>query len=284
MARVRSPSTTPSRRSTSTGTRSPRARPAPSCGALNYELALGEANTIGATYLKFQADPLVKPARDGMNVYNLRAYLAPFSGCRGWRSRREYAQRGQRRPARVHRLERAGCLRARQGELEAQDLLPLRLLRGRRPRDAADEAFDSLLPGFYDWGTWWQGEIAGEYFLSNSNLISHQVRLHVTPSDAFGAGLIGYVFQADQPAVVRARRSRPRDLATELDAYADWKLNSNFTRESSSRRSPTRRTAVKQAYRPDRELHLRNGLRRVQLLATRASELASRPQGGAGHA
>ena len=26
--------------------------------------------------------------------------------------------------------------------------------------------------GFSDWGTWWQGEIAGEYFLSNSNLRS----------------------------------------------------------------------------------------------------------------
>jgi len=39
-------------------------------------------------------------------------------------------------------------------------------------------------------GTWWQGEIAGEYFLSNSNLISHQARLHLTPSDAVSGGLM----------------------------------------------------------------------------------------------
>ena len=52
---------------------------------------------------------------------------------------------------------------------------------GDDPATATNEGFDSLIPGFYDWGTWWQGEIAGEYFLSNSNLISHQVRLHLAP-------------------------------------------------------------------------------------------------------
>ena len=50
---------------------------------------------------------------------------------------------------------------------------------GDDPATAANEAFDPLFLGFYDWGTWWQGEIAGEYFLSNSNLMSHLVRVHV---------------------------------------------------------------------------------------------------------
>ena len=85
-----------------------------------------------------------------------------------------------------------------------------------------------LLPGFYDWGTWWQGEIAGEYFLSNSNLVSHQIRLHLTPSDALSGGLIGYSFRLDQPASFGSGVTS-KNLAMELDAYADWKLNSNFT-------------------------------------------------------
>src|SRR6185295_7375820 len=42
----------------------------------NYELHLGEANTLGASYLHFYADSL--PRRDGMSVYNLRAFIAPF--------------------------------------------------------------------------------------------------------------------------------------------------------------------------------------------------------------
>jgi hypothetical protein len=41
-----------------------------------------------------------------------------------------------------------------------------------------------------DWGTWWQGEIAGEYFLANSNLRSHLVRVHLTPSKTLGTGLL----------------------------------------------------------------------------------------------
>ena len=89
---------------------------------------------------------------------------------------------------------------------------------GDDPSTAKNEAFDPLLPGFSDWGSWWQGEIAGEYFLSNSNLISHQVRVHVTPSESLGAGLIGYVFQADQPAsfapASRPRASRPSSTRT----------------------------------------------------------------------
>ena len=85
--------------------------------------------------------------------------------------------------------------------------------QGARPQ------FDPLLPGFQDWGTWWQGEIAGEYFLANSNLVSHQVRLHVTPKESVGAGLIGYLFRLDE--LTGAPRVTSKDLAFELDAYQD---------------------------------------------------------------
>ncbi|HEX5912105.1 MAG TPA: hypothetical protein VFY54_03120, partial [Rubrobacter sp.] len=42
----------------------------------NYEYAFNENNTLGASYLNFQADSL--PERDGLSVYNLRAYVAPI--------------------------------------------------------------------------------------------------------------------------------------------------------------------------------------------------------------
>ncbi len=99
---------------------------------------------------------------------------------------------------------------------------------GDDPETTRSEAFDPLFPGFYDWGTWWQGEIAGEYFLSNSNLISHLVRVHFDPTDAIGGGLMFYQFKADKPASV-APGVTDKDLAFEFDAYVDWKLNSNFT-------------------------------------------------------
>ena len=100
--------------------------------------------------------------------------------------------------------------------------------QGDDPTTAANEAFDPLLLGFYDWGSWWQGEIAGEYFLSNSNLISHQIRAHVQPSDAISGGVLFFNFRLDQPQAV-APTVTDKDVALEIDFYTDWKLNKNFT-------------------------------------------------------
>ena len=36
---------------------------------------------------------------------------------------------------------------------------------GDNPNTAANENFNPLFPAFNDWGSWWQGEIAGEWFL-----------------------------------------------------------------------------------------------------------------------
>ena len=51
-------------------------------------------------------------------------------------------------------------------------------------KNREDENSDPLLLGFYDRGSWWQGETAGEYFISNSNPKSPQIRAHVTPREA----------------------------------------------------------------------------------------------------
>jgi hypothetical protein len=191
----------------------------------NYELALGESNTLGATYLHFNSDSL--PNRDGMSVYNLRAYLAPFKRIPGLSLGAEFA-----REENGDLIGSTGWMAQAAYQLTKMQWTPKLSYRyasfeGDDPTTSKNEGFDALLPGFSDWGSWWQGEIAGEYFLSNSNLISHQVRIHLTPSEALGAGLIGYVFKLDQPASFGPGVTS-KDLATEVDAYADWKLNSNF--------------------------------------------------------
>ena len=100
--------------------------------------------------------------------------------------------------------------------------------QGDDPATPADEAFDPLFTGFSDWGSWWQGEIAGEYFLSNSNLASHQVRAHFDPSDSVGTGVIVYDFRLDQPASYGPDVTDTH-VAVETDLYVDWKLNRNVT-------------------------------------------------------
>ena len=194
----------------------------------NGEYAFGEHSTVGATYMKFFAHQDVDAARDELNVFNARAYLAPISSFPDLTVDFEYA------------AERNGDLRhsnawTAQGayELGAVSWKPKFSYRyasfeGDDPATKQNEAFDPLLPGFSDWGSWWQGEIAGEYLVSNSNLISHQFRAHVAPSDAVGAGLIFYKFLLDQPRTY-APGVTASDLMFEMDAYTDWKINKNFT-------------------------------------------------------
>jgi Alginate export len=194
----------------------------------NYELAVGEKSTFGASYMKFYANPDVKPLRDGLNVYDARAFTAPFKSLPGLSFELEYAyeQKGD--------LLKSNAWNALVGyEMSKVSWKPKLSYRygffeGDDPATPTNEAFDSLFTGFYDWGTWWQGEIAGEYFISNSNMISHQVRLHLTPSESVSGGLMAFAFKLDKLPVVEPPVTS-KDVAFELDAYCDWKVNKAFT-------------------------------------------------------
>jgi hypothetical protein len=194
----------------------------------NYELAVGEKSTFGATYLKFYANRDIKPYRDGLNVYNARAFTAPFKALPGLSFELEYAKEdnGDLLSSNAFTAQ-AGY---EMGKVAWKPKLSYRYayFEGDDPATPKNEGFDSLLPGFYDWGTWWQGEIAGEYFVSNSNLVSHQVRLHLTPSESVGAGLIAFAFKLDKLPVLEPQVTS-KDVAFELDGYCDWKLNKAFT-------------------------------------------------------
>jgi hypothetical protein len=58
------------------------------------------------------------------------------------------------------------------------------VLLGRPTRPLSEnETFDPLFYGMSDWGTWYQGEIFGEFAASNRNLTTHTLRLRVEPID-----------------------------------------------------------------------------------------------------
>jgi hypothetical protein len=194
----------------------------------NYEFRHGEHSTFAATYMRWQADRDVKPQREGLDVYNLRAYTAPIPAARNLSFELEYAAE------RNDDVLSADAWAAGAGyELSAVTWTPTITYRyaffeGDDPSTAASEAFDPLFTGFSDWGSWWQGEIAGEYFLANSNLRSHLVRVHVAPSEALGTGLIAFKVLLDEPSAY-APGVTDRNLAVEIDWYADWKINDHFT-------------------------------------------------------
>ena len=192
----------------------------------NYDLAWGEANTVGATFIGAMSDSL--PNRDGMSVVNLRAYVSPFKRLPFLSLGAEYANEsnGSKLTSNAWMAEAAYEFASVAGKPKVS--YRYAFYQGDDPSTEKSEAFDPLFPGFYDWGTWWQGEIAGEHFLSNSNLASHQARVHFTPTESLGTGLIGYLFRNDHPESFGPGVTS-KNIASEVDAYADWKVNRNFS-------------------------------------------------------
>jgi hypothetical protein len=193
----------------------------------NYEASLGKATKLGATYMRFWANSL-RPERNGLNVYNLRAYTAPFPKLQAVSFELEYARENNGEGLDSHAWTIQAAYELTRVKWTPKLSYRYAYFQGDNPETARSEAWDPLLPGFYDWGTWWQGEIAGEYFVSNSNLVSHQVRLHMVPTKRLGTGVIFYDFLADQPGAIGPAVTA-KDVAFEADWYADWKLNRNFT-------------------------------------------------------
>jgi hypothetical protein len=194
----------------------------------NYELAAADRSTLGFSYLGLTAEPLRRPRRDGAHVFNARAYTAPFPAVRDLAFEAEYAAERNE-----DRLDANAWTAQASYTLSSVRWTPSLAYRyaffeGDDPDTPVSEGFDPLMPGFHDWGTWWQGEIAGEYFLSNSNLVSNMLRLHVVPSSGVEAGLLLFKFALDEPASF-APGVTAKDIALEADVYVDWSINEHFT-------------------------------------------------------
>jgi len=190
----------------------------------NFEYSWSEDNVVGATYMSWEANDL-RESRDGMDVIDLRAFLTPFPSAKALSFELEYAMEDN------DDLIDSTAWNAQVGWQFESPWKPkvtyrYAVFEGDDPNTVANEGFDGLWTGFYDWGTWWQGEIAGEYFASNSNLITHQLRVHTKPSESISTGLMFFDFKLDN---IESAGVSSDDLATELDWYMDWTLNDHFT-------------------------------------------------------
>jgi len=197
---------------------------------LNYEYSIGEDNetTFGATYMKWFADPTKRPERDGLNVFNIRAYTTPITRVPEVSFEFEYASERNGESLDSNAWTLKGSYELKDVSWKPKLSYRYAFFQGDDPGTPANENFDPLFVGFHDWGTWWQGEIAGEYFLSNSNLKSQLIRAHVEPSETLSGGLMFYNFTLDHPQALGPGVTASHALH-ELDAYTDWKLNDNFT-------------------------------------------------------
>jgi hypothetical protein len=84
------------------------------------------------------------------------------------------------------------------------------------------KGFDSMAYGFKTWGTWFQGEINGEFILDNSNLITQVGRLTLTPTERISLNLIYLNYEFVNPSAFDLTSSH---YGNEIDLLADWAVN-----------------------------------------------------------
>jgi alginate export protein len=197
---------------------------------VNYEYATGhdKETIVGATYMKWSAEREKKPGRDQLNVFNVRAYSTLTPAAPNVSLEFEYASERNGDALNSNAWTLLGGYQFKDATWTPRLSYRYAFFQGDDPTTAANESFDPLFLGFHDWGTWWQGEIAGEYFISNSNLKSHLIRAHFTPNGALSGGLLFFRFSLDHPQALGPNVTAT-DVASEIDLYTDWKVNDNFT-------------------------------------------------------
>jgi hypothetical protein len=187
----------------------------------NYEWLSSDSKwNLGASIFGVDANQ-ARAHLDGAKVYNHRAYVQPFDIPLGIE-------------AEIAREDNGIALDSHAWYIMAdytfesaswQPILQYRyaFYEGDDPDTIADESFDPLFPSFRDWGTWWQGEIAGEYFLSNSNLKTHMLHLSVQPTENIRSGLLFFNYTLDQPGSYQGGVNSS-NLGKEINWYIDWQV------------------------------------------------------------
>jgi hypothetical protein len=88
------------------------------------------------------------------------------------------------------------------------------------------KGFDYMNFGFKTWGTWFQGEMTGEFIFDNTDLITNTARVVVTPVEDVTVNLIYLNFKFDDPKVMNNATSS--SFGNEIDLVADWAVNSSI--------------------------------------------------------
>ncbi len=92
---------------------------------------------------------------------------------------------------------------------------------GDDPDTTIDEGFRSVAYGYTDYGSWYQGEISGNYPLGNGNLNSNMYRIKAQPSETLTLNVFYYDFWFDHPSALDAGVTSD-DWGQEVNFTADW--------------------------------------------------------------
>lgn len=191
-------------------------------GGITLDYALGDFGGIGGGYYSVSSEE--KP-RDGMDIIDARFNITPFrkfmpdSVFAPLTFEGEYVNQDN-----GDALDAAGWYLSGQYAWKDATWSPSLTYRysafeGGADSDGKSNNYDPLFYGFYDWGYWYQGEVLGEYVLSNSNLNTNMVRLSVDPADSIHVNLFYYDFELDDAGAFGVQSS---DFADEWNLTVDW--------------------------------------------------------------
>lgn len=188
-------------------------------GSMQY--AVADSATFGGSFSVIESD---LPDRDGMQVLNLRGSIRPFALANGPTMLRPLTLDGefvceQRDNDLPSGFGWYAAVSYQWSEVPWKPELTYRYA-------SFNEHYDTLFYSATDWGSWFQGEITGEYDLFNSNLDSHMLRLKIQPMEPLTLNLFYYRFNLHDPGFSGARSSH---YADEWNLTADWTVNRHLT-------------------------------------------------------
>ena len=191
-------------------------------GGANLAYTVEEVADIGVGFYGMESDEAV---RDSMQIYDIRGGIHPFALMDGMaalkplRLEAEYAHED----ADTGLQNGDAWYAAVSYQFEDFTWKPELTYRYA----SFDEHYDSLFYGSTDWGTWYQGEILGEYALLNANLDSHMLKLKLQPSDAVTVSLIYFNFSFNDEKTADAALTSD-EIADEYNLIVDWSVNDHL--------------------------------------------------------
>ncbi len=85
-----------------------------------------------------------------------------------------------------------------------------------------EKGFDYMNFGYKTWGTWFQGEISGEFIFDTTNLITHLTRLVINPTNNVTMNINYFNYTFDDPKTFNTTSA---NYGNEIDFVTDWSVN-----------------------------------------------------------
>ena len=196
-------------------------------GGATIDYAFEQWANIGGGVYAVESD---NPARDSMKIYDIRGGIKPFAG-----SELLPALQPLQFDAEYVHEDKADGFGQGNGWYAAASYpfgqIPWKPVLTYRYA-SFDAEYDTLFYGCSDWGSWFQGEIVGEYVLWNNNLDSDMIKLKIQPLEPVTVNLIYYRFTLHDAAAFAIDTASPvtsSDYADEFDIIIDWAVNPHLT-------------------------------------------------------